>query len=576
MSAARLIPALTAVAVALAPAAARASHQHDLQLDKQEIFQTVPAGGIVTTARASCSSGYRVLSGSIRVDTVPGGSLTSIRVRTSAPDSTSDSRWFYELVNTAPAGNQDAQIKLMISCIKPTTTGGSGNQHTLTWNRVDNALSVPAGLATDSSQSIDCDTTTATDPFSYIPSGAGWVFDPDTGYRQLAGLLPSVAQVTTNGKWFPTGSQHFFLAGDASQAAYTLYATAYCLKHLTDSAFGESSNHQHYLNVSQQTVAAKFGRTTSSNYYSQSVSCPSGTYAVAPTWYIEPAALATGLRIVGIGYQGDQDVFRVVNPGGSSSFVSFGAICLGTKTSFTNQPTVGAGPGAQKLLFAERSVKATIAPGATLDKTLGCAEKTDFVTAAGLSGSGASRLEVVRSGGGPKPTKWPFVLRNRSGRTAAISLHAKCLSPWAQGHTLVIDALPSQAPDGVSSCPAPAIAIRPSTEGDLVRGARYSCLNRFTTTLVNHHHRLRAQEVAADIRRNGTLTCAKGSDAIVPRVAAAKGAHLVSSVPSGRRWAFRFEGGAGASHVRVTCLAHGTTPEVAQPVTAPVVEAPPT
>jgi hypothetical protein len=568
--------ALALLALALSPAAAQAAHQHDLQFDKQEIFSEVPSGGAVTIARASCNSGYRVLQGSIRVDTVPGGRLADVRVRTSAPEN--DSTWFYELVNTTRAGQQAAQIKLMISCVKPTTSGGSGGQHSIAFNdRFDSALPVAAGREFGSGTSLECSGLAPFESPGSIPAGAGWVFDPDSGYRQLIGLQPTVAQASGGaGGYFLGDNWDFTLGGNTSQVAYTLYANVQCLKHLTGVAFGENSNHQHYLDATVQIVNRQIGQTQgASGYYSQGISCPSSYYAVAPTWNITGASNSRGLRLVGIGYQGDQDVFRFVNPNGDAGFVSFGVICVGTKTSFSNSASPGAGPGPQKLLMSEKSRAATVAPGKTLTTTLGCAGKTDIVTAGGIGGADAADLRVVRSGGGAKQTKWPFVLRNAGGGAAHVKLYVKCLSPWAEGHTLVVDGVPSAAPDGMADCQPGQISIRPSTEGSLSESPVYRCLERTTTQRINHYHRLNTKTINSVVGGGAskTLSCAATYDAIAPQVDAAKGARLVRSVPDGRHWTFGFAG-SGKSTVTVTCLKTGTTPEVARPVTQPLEQEP--
>lgn len=576
MSPTRLLPALALLAVALAPAAAQAAHQHDLQLDKQEIFQEVASGGGVITARASCNSGYRVIQGSIRVDTVPGGPLTNVRVRTSAPDSASDRTWFYELVNVTRSGNQAAQIKLMISCIRPSTSGGSGSQHSISFaERFDDALTIAANREFGSGASLDCSGTGSYESPGYIPAGAGWVFDPVAGYRQLIGVQPTVAQASGgSGGYYLSDTQNFNLGGNTSLATYTLYANVRCLKHLTGSAFENNVGHQHYLDATVQIVNKQVSRTSGdSSYWYQSVSCPSSYYAIAPTWSISGASNSNGLRLVGIGYQGDQDVFRFVNPNGDAGFVSVGVICLGQKTSYTGSASPGAGPGPQKLLMSEETYPATIFAGDTLTANRGCAGKTDIVTAGGIGGPDASDVRVVRSGGGSKATRWRFVLRNTGSGAAHIKLYVKCLSPWAGGHTLVIDGLPSQAPDGVQKCEPGQIPIRPSTEGSLTADARYLCLERNTTQRINHNHRLNTKTISSAVGGGATktLTCAAHYDAIAPRVDAADGARLVRSVPHGRSWTFGFAG-SGKSTVTVTCLKTGTTPEVAQPITQQVVE----
>lgn len=571
-----LFPALALLVLALSPAAAHAAHQHDLQLDKQEIFQEVASGGGVITARASCHTGYKVLQGSIRVDTVPGGSLTNVRVRTSAPDSASDRTWFYELVNDTRAGNQAAQIKLMISCIKPSTSGGNGSQHSVGFaDRFDDALPVAAARQFESGANLPCSGNGAFASPGYIPAGAGWVFDPTVGYRQLIGVEPTVAQASGgNGGYYLGDSWNFYVGGNASQVAYTLYANVRCLKHLTGSAFGENKNHEHYLDATVQIVSRQIQRTSgSSGYFYQGVSCPSSYYAIAPTWSIGGSSNANGLRLVGVGYQGDQDVFRFVNPNGDSGFVSFGVICLGVKTSFTGSASPGAGPGPQKLLMSEREVSVTVPAKGTLTQTVGCAGKTDIVTA-GTVGQTEQDIRVVRSGGGSKATKWPFVLRNRSAAASQLKLYVKCLSPWAEGHTLVVDGLPSQAPDGVKACEPGQIEIRRSTEGSLTANARYLCLERNTTQRINHTHRLHTKTVTGTVPGDfvKTLSCPRRYQAIAGDVTGAKHARLVSEIPFGRAWTFAFRG-RSASKVSITCLKTGTTSEVAQPVTQEVVEA---
>ncbi|MCW2989672.1 MAG: Conserved repeat protein [Solirubrobacterales bacterium] len=574
----RFAPVLALLALASFPAAAQASHQHDLQLDKQEIFAEVPSGGAVTTKRASCSSGYRVIQGSIRVDTVPGGPLTNVRVRASTPDDGDTGTWYYDLVNVTRSGNQAAQIKLMISCIRPTTSGGSGSQHSLSFGEQFRFTQpTAAGREFESSATLDCNGFGPAENPGFIPAGAGWVFDPTASYRQLIGVEPVVAQASGGSPGYFLGqSQNFFLGGNTTQTAYTLSASVRCLRHLTTAAVGEGSSHQHFLNDSVQIVRPQVPRTSGdSGYWSQSVSCPSGYYAIAPTWSIPGSANSNGLRLVGIGYQGDQDVFRFVNPGNDRSFVAVGVICLGTKTSFTNQRSAGAGPGPQQLLMSDRVVRATIGAGKTLRQTVGCAGKTDIVTAGGLGGAGAMNVRVVRSGGGPKATRWPFVLRNTASRATNVNLYVKCLSPWAEGHTLILDGLPSAAPDGVKACQPGEIPIRLSTEGSLTANARFTCLEHLTTQRINHVHRLHVRTLNGTVRGGfvKTFSCPAHYQAIAGRVTGAKHARLAVSLPGGPSWTFGFAGRA-PSKVQVTCLKDSTTSEVPEPVTNQVVPAP--
>jgi len=283
-------------------------------------------------------------------------------------------------------------------------------------------------------------------------------------------------------------------------------------------------------------------------------------------WWIPDAASANGLRLVGVGYQGDQDVFRFVNPNGNTSTVGVGVICLYTKTSFTTSASPTPGPGPQHLIMSERSARVTVGAQETVSRTLGCKGKTDFVTAGGIGGRLAGNVDVIRSGGGPKATKWPFVLRNPGNGDARVTLFVKCLSPWAEGHALTIDGLPSNAPDGVAKCKAGQIAIRPATEGSLTNDPLFNCLDPVTTQRINHHHRLFAKTVhgVAGGDRPRTLTCAKGYEAIAPSATPDRGARLIRSVPSGRRWTFAFDGDGGK--VAVTCLKGATTPEIADVV----------
>lgn len=556
---------LALLAVTLTPAVARAAHQHDLQLDKQEIFAEVPSGGAVTSLRASCSSGYRVIQGSVRVDTVPGGSLTSIRIRTSAPD-TDPSKWFYELVNVAPRGSQAAQVKLMISCIKPTTSGGSGSQHSVQFApRYDTAVTVPAGRTAPTTLDLPCQGPNPFESPGYIPAGTGWVFDPHAGFSQLTGAAPTVAQLATS---YALGdSQNLDLGGSAQQAAYTLYGNVVCLKRLTTAATGEGKSHQHYLDASVQLVTRQVPRTQgSTGYFTQSVSCPSSYYAIAPTFSIPATASANGLRIVGIGYQGDQDPFRLVNPNGDGGFVTLGVICLGVKTSFTNSASPGAGPGPQHLIMRNWTVALQIGRGDVARGTVGCAGKTDIVTAGGLDGRDASAVDVISMGGGGRANRWRYALRNTLSRTARVTLALKCLSPWAEGHTLVVDGLPSAAPDGVTACEPGQIAVHPSTEGAPTgAGARYLCLERNTTNRINHTHQLHTRTVTRRVDGRTTIACPRSYQAVVPRISLGRRARLVTSAPDGRAWTLRF-GGAGRSTVRITCLKDSTTPEVAKPV----------
>ncbi|MFL5843101.1 MAG: hypothetical protein ACJ762_00310 [Solirubrobacteraceae bacterium] len=566
----RIVPAaFVLLALALSPAAAQATHQHDLQFDKQEIFAEVPSGGAVTTLRASCSSGYRVIQGSVRVDTAPGGLLTNVRIRTSTPDN-DPAKWFYELINTTRSGNQAAQVKLMISCVKPTTSGGSGNQHTITFaDRFDDALPVAAARQFGSGLNLPCEGNAAAASGGYIPAGAGWVFDPDAGYRQLISVAPTVAQASGGSGYVLGDSQDFGLGGNTAQVAYTLYANVACLNHLTTAATGEGRSHQHYLDASVQFVNKQL--QFSGSYYEQGVSCPSGYYAIAPTWSISEASNANGLRLVGIGYQGDQDRFRFVNPNRDTGFVSFGVICVGTKTSSTNTATPGAGPGPQSLLMSERSLNTSIGAGQTLSRSVGCAGKTDIVTAGGLGGPDAGDLRVVTSGGGTRATRWPFVLRNTSSKRARVRLYVKCLSPWAEGHTLVLDGLPAQAPDGVKSCAAGQIPIRPSTEGSLTADARYTCLERLTTQRINHVHRLHVKTLAKTVPADfvKTFSCPRHYQAVAGGVTGARHGTLVTSIPFGRQWTFGIRG--RSTRVSVTCLKESTTSEVPEPLVQQVV-----
>jgi hypothetical protein len=560
---------LTILAFALAAPAAQAAHQHNVDFDKQEIFQSVPAGGTVIPLTADCLSDYRIVQGSIRVDTVPGGRLTDVLVRTSAPED--DDSWFYEIVNRARSGSQPAQIKLMIACVRAKTTSGSGSQHSVDFaDRYDTSLTVAAARALGSQLTMNCWGTGTNQSPGSIPAGFGWVFDPVAGYQQLIGVQPTVAQLSSNPpKYVLSDTQNFYLGGNSAQAGYTLYGTTRCIRHLTGTAFGESRSHQHYLDASVQIVSKRIAKTTSS--FDQSISCPSSYWAIAPTWSIPEASNANGLKLVGIGYQGDQDVFRWVNPNEDMGYVSFGVICVGQKTSYTSSPSASAGPGPQRLLMTQRSRVARIGAGKTLTTTARCAGKTDIVTAGGIGGD-VSDLDVVTSGGGAKMTRWPFVLRNPTGRAIQVRLYAKCLSPWAEGHTLVVDGVPGEAPDGMTSCRPGQIPIRPSTEGSLTANVRYRCLERLTTQRINHVHRLHVKTVSGSVRGGfvKTFTCPRHHQAITGRVVGAKHAELASSFGFQRTWTFGFAG-AARSQVAVTCLKESTTPEVPEPLVQPVV-----
>jgi len=565
--------ALALLACMALPAAASAgNHQHDLNFDKQEIFKEVPTGGGITSFYAGCGTDYYVLSGSVRVDSVPGGVLSDLDVRTSAPagngSPTAPSQWYFEVVNNVRSG-QAAQIKLMISCIKTVTTGGSGSQHTLSFApRVDGGISVPARIGIDFNTNPACGAAAAADPFAFVPTGAGTVVDPGSAARRLIGIEPDVKQV--GNKWFPTSTMNFHAGAGANDPQVNLYTTLWCLNHKTSFAQDGSSNHQHYLDVSQQIVTTTISRSSGNSPFRQAVYCPSGTYAIAPTYYIPYAGVQSGIRLVGIGYQGDQDVFSFLNPGGNVSQVDVGVLCMGKKTGdSTGLPSPGAGPGRQKLLTSERAKTISIPAGKTAKTTLGCVTKTDFVTAGTLSGSGAGAVQVVRSGGGADVAKWPFTLRNRGGKSASVTLNVKCLAPWAEGHTLVVAGEPSSAPDGVDSCSAGAVAIRPTTVGS---DHTVMCLSRKTTKRINHYHDLvfasRSGSVAAG--KTTTLSCPAGYAALVPKATLGKGAKLAGSTPKGRSWAFAVTG--GGAKVSVTCLRTGTTPEMVVPVKASITQ----
>jgi hypothetical protein len=418
---------------------------------------------------------------------------------------------------------------------------------------------------------MNCWGTGTSAPSGYIPAGAGWVFDPVAGYQQLIGMQPTVAQAGT--KYVLGDSQNFYLGGNSSQVGYTLYGTTRCVKHLTGFASGEGSNHQHYLDASVQIVRKQLSRTSS--YYDQGVSCPSSYWAIAPTWTIPETSNANGIKLVGVGYQGDQDVFRWVNPNSDAGFVSFGVICISQKTSYTSSPSAGAGPGPQKLLMSQRSKVARIGAGDMLTTSMRCAGKTDIVTAGGIGGDFADDLDVVRSGGGAKLTRWPFVLRNTSNRALQVRLYAKCLSPWAEGHTLVVDGVPSEAPDGTAKCDAGQIPIRPSTEGSLTGATFYRCLEPLTTQRIDHVHRLHAKTIAGSVRGGfvKTFTCPKHYQAVTGGVVGDKHAKLANTFGFQRTWTFAFAG-AQRSQVRVTCLKESTTSEVPEPITQEVEQPP--
>lgn len=547
-------------------------HQNDLIFDKRENFAEVPAGGAVTKLTANCGADYYVLSGSIRVDVVNGADLSAIDVRRSAAGSNAGdlgpTRWDYEIINNAPAGQRAAQIKLMISCVKKVTAGGDSDQHAIQFER-ENFFTFPlsANRLTNHVQPLACSQDES--PFSSIPTGVGTTIDASNQARRLIGMNPRVGLVA--GIYYPANVWDYTIGSDATTPGVALTPSLWCMKRLTGSSSERTNVHQHYINTSLQATRFTVPRAASNAPFSQSVYCPSGQYGVTPTYSIQYSSVKNGLRLIGIGYQGDQMVFKFVNPNGDASPVEGGVLCIGNKTSFDTNPTPGAGPGGQKLLTAVRSKTVHLAARGTASTTMVCASKTDYVAAGGFSGSGA--VTLTRSGGGSDPSKWPFTLRNTSGKPVNVALHVKCLAPWAEGHTLLIEGESTATPNGVDHCSDPkAIAIRPSIVG---KDELVECLSRASTIRINHYHTLITAKRSAVVKSGGTTTlkCPAKFAALVPSVNLADGQRLTQSKPGDGTWTFSTAGAKGATTVSLTCLRKTTTPEDLQPISNGIVPA---
>lgn len=568
----RLLAAVTPVLLAACASTAHAGvaptrHQNDLVFDKREQIAEVPAGGVVTALSANCGTDYYVLSGSIRVDVVNGGQLSDVDVQGSSAGGPQNgggpTGWFFTVVNNAPAGNRAAQIKLMISCIKKTATGGDGDPHAILFDPPQAfGFAFAANRTADFTPRLSCSRDET--PFASIPTGAGTTLDPSNQWKRLSGMQPTVGLY--NGVYFPGTAWDTTIAGQTiATPGGTLTPSLWCMRSLTGGSSERTNVHAHYIDRNLQTTSFGVPQGNSAAPFSQAVFCPSGYYGVAPTYKIPSGAVQKGLRLVGIGYQGDQMVFKFVNPNGDASRVDVGVLCVARKTSFDTSPTPGAGPGGQQLLTSERTVTLRVAPNALASRTAVCGEKSDDVVAGGISGAGAARL--VRSGGGADPAKWPFTVRNTSGKPISVALNVKCLAPWAEGHTLVIEGRNDANADGEDAC---------RREDDIVirrtSGGAVSCLERVSTVRINHYHRLVTTTVRGTVRANRTrtLSCPAGYAALAPKVAVRRG-QRVASTPKGRRWTVGIAGGTKAADVALTCLRSTTTPEDLVPVTQSVI-----